>query len=83
MVLIIWNLAFLLKIFFSWFGVTALDMDEKTNEENNFWYSVQTFINIMATEICPFYFAIDKKIVKIFTLNFLEARPEDNNSNDS
>lgn len=58
-------------------------MDEKTNEDSNFWYSVQTFINIMCTEICPFYFAIDKKIVKIFTLNFLEARSEDNNSNGS
>lgn len=26
----------------------------------------------MFTEIIPFYFVIDKKIVKIFTLNFLE-----------
>lgn len=30
-------------------------------------------MNIMFTEIIPFYFILDKKIVKIFTLKFLEV----------
>ena len=79
-VVIIWNLAFILKILMSFFGVTALTLDAKTDEDTNFWYSVETFINIMFTEITPFYFAIDKKIVKIFTLKFLEVRVVDDNN---
>jgi len=73
--IIIWNFAFILKFFFTVFGVTILDLDENTTDdrsENDFWYSLETFVNIMFTEIIPFYFILDKKIVKIFTLNFLD-----------
>ena len=33
----------------------------------------------MVTEIIPFYLVIDKKIVKIFTLNFLDNSIVNNN----
>ena len=31
----------------------------------------------MFTEIVPFYFVLDKKIIKIFTLKFLEPETEE------
>ena len=75
LVIVIWNFAFLLKFVFSSVGVSVLDYDdkEKSESDDDFWYSVQTFLNIMFTEIIPFYFILDKKIVKIFTLKFLEV----------
>ena len=54
------------------FGVSIVDIDSKTNKEDDFWYSVETFVNIMFTDIIPFYFVLDKKIIKIFTCQFLE-----------
>ena len=36
-----------------------------------------TFVNIMFTEVVPFYFVLDKKIIKIFTLKFLDPDTED------
>lgn len=71
--IVIWNFAFILKFFMTTFGVTILDLNDKDPEgDNDFWYSLETFVNIMFTEIIPFYFVIDKKVVKIFTLKFLE-----------
>ena len=35
---------------------------------------METFANIMFTEIIPFYFVLDKKFIKIFTLQFLEVQ---------
>ena len=70
-VVVIWNAAFITKFFMSSFGVSIVNIDENTPTDD-FWYSVETFANIMFTEIIPFYFVLDKKIVKIFTLQFLE-----------
>lgn len=36
-------------------------------------------MNIMFTEIIPFYFVLDKKIIKIFTLNFLDHNIRNDN----
>ena len=70
--IIIWNFAFILKFFMTNFGTTILDLQSEEKEDNNdFWYSLETFVNIMFTEIIPFYFVLDKKIIKIFTLHFL------------
>ena len=72
--IVIWNFAFIIKFFMTNFGTTILDLDEQSGgDDNDFWYSLETFVNIMFTEIIPFYFVLDKKIVKIFTLNFLDA----------
>lgn len=70
-VVVIWNVAFIIKFFMTSFGVTILDMDSETTNDD-FWYSVETFVNIMFTEIIPFYFVLDKKFIKIFTLSFLD-----------
>ena len=70
--IVIWNIAFVLKFFMTNFGTTILDLESGTEENNDFWYSLETFVNIMFTEIIPFYFVLDKKIIKIFTLNFLD-----------
>ena len=75
-IIIVWNLAFILKFFLSIFGTTVLEMDDKQSKDENFWFSVEMFINIMFTEIIPFYFVLDKKIVKIFTLKFLDIDSE-------
>ena len=81
--IVVWNFAFILKFFMTTFGVTILDLDESSAEDedaqNDFWYSLETFVNIMFTEIIPFYFVIDNKIVKIFTLRFLDHNIATNN----
>lgn len=66
MVVVIWNVAFIIKFFMTFFGVSIVDIDEKSTVDD-FWYSVETFVNIMFTDIIPFYFVLDKKIIKIFT----------------
>ena len=71
-VIIVWNVAYLAKFLFSSIGVTIVDMSESPPNEEDFKYSVETFANIMLTEIIPVYFVIDKKIIKIMTLKFLE-----------
>ena len=58
-------------------GQTIFYQNDSKSEENDFWYSVITFCNIMFTEIVPFYFVLDKKIIKIFTLKFLEPETEE------
>ena len=75
-IIVVWNFAFILKFFLSIFGTTVLELDEQSDKEDNFWFSVETFINIMFTEIVPFYFVLDKKFVKIFTLKFLDNDAE-------
>ena len=76
-VVVIWNFAFILKFILSIFGQTIFYQNDSKSEENDFWYSVITFCNIMFTEIVPFYFVLDKKIIKIFTLKFLEPETEE------
>ena len=71
-VIIVWNVAYLAKFLFSSIGVTIVDMSESPPNEEDFKYSVETFANIMLTEIIPVYFVIDKKIIKIMTLKFLD-----------
>lgn len=72
LVIIVWNAAYLAKFLFSSIGVTIVDMSESPPNEEDFKYSVETFANIMLTEIIPVYFVIDKKIIKIMTLKFLD-----------
>ena len=72
-IIVIWNFAYIMKFFMSSFGVTIVDIDKQSEETDDFWYSVETFVNIMFTEIIPFYFVLDKKIIKIFTCKFLET----------
>ena len=69
--LVVWNFAFITKFLITSFGTTILDIG-KGDSDNDFWYSLETFVNIMFTEIIPFYFVLDKKIVKIFTMRFLD-----------
>ena len=76
-VVVIWNFAFILKFILSIFGQTIFYQDDSKIGDNDFWYSVITFCNIMFTEIVPFYFVLDKKIIKIFTLKFLEPETEE------
>ena len=73
LVIMIWNFAFIAKFVFSSAGVTLLDIDKQTGASTDFWYSVETFANIMFTEVIPFYFVIDAKLVKILTMKFCEA----------
>lgn len=75
-VIIVWNVAYLAKFLFSSIGVTIVDMSESPPNEEDFKYSVETFANIMLTEIIPVYFVIDKKIIKIMTLKFLDNANE-------
>ena len=70
--LVVWNFAFIIKFFMTSFGTTILDIGESGDSDNDFWYSLETFVNIMFTEIIPFYFVLDKKIIKIFTMRFLD-----------
>lgn len=74
LLIVIWNVAFITKFFMSFFGVSIIDLSSESPTQNDFWYSVETFANIMFTEIIPFYFVLDKKIVKICTLQFLEIQ---------
>jgi len=75
LVIILWNLAFITKFFMSSFGVNIIDIQMiEDPSQNDFWYSVETFANIMFTEIIPFWFVLDKKIIKIFTVKFLEIQ---------
>ena len=76
--LLIWNFAFLTKFLFSIFGTTILDIGENESENNDFWYSLEAFCNILFTEIIPFYFVLDKKIIKIFTMRFLDLHLNNN-----
>ena len=71
-VVILWNLAFIIKIVISTSGSTIADIEKKSANEDDFWYSIEQFVDIIFTEILPFYFALDKKIIKIMMLNFLE-----------
>ena len=67
-VIVVWNFAFIMKILMSLLGVTILDINDKTTQSDDFGFSLETFVNIMFTEIIPFYLVLDKKIIKIFTL---------------
>ena len=75
-VIIMWNLAFIVKFILSFCGITVIDFTEEHDQVDDFWYSVETFLNILFTEIIPFYLVMDKKFVKIFTMKFLEAQVE-------
>ena len=66
-IIVVWNFAFITKSLLSYEGITILDIDVEKQTEDNFWYSVETFANIMFTEIIPFYFVIDANLVKILT----------------
>ena len=76
MVIIVWNVAYLAKFLFSSIGVTIVDMSESPPNQDDFKYAVETFANIMLTEIIPVYYVIDKKIIKIMTLKFLDTGNE-------
>ena len=71
LLLLIWNFAFIMKFFIYIFGTNVLDIGGTADENDDFWYSLETFVNIMFTEIIPFYFVLDKKIIKIITMRFL------------
>ena len=63
LVIIVWNLAFLFKFAMSSFGVNIVTIDEQAQDASNFWFSVETFANILFSEIIPFYVVLDKQIV--------------------
>ena len=70
-VVAIWNLAFVIKIFLNSLGITIVDLhDDTIDAKDDFWYSVESFSNIMFTEVLPFYFVIDSKLVKILIMDF-------------
>ena len=71
-VVIVWNLAFVIKFFMTTLGVNIVDISQSGPESDDFGYSLKTFANILFTELIPFYMVLDKKIIKIFTLKFLE-----------
>ena len=73
-VVIFWNFAFICKFFLTTAGATIADIEERgeSTEEDDFWYSVESFINIILTEVIPFYCVLDRKIVKTMTMKFLE-----------
>ena len=75
--LLIWNFTFIAKFLLSTFGTTILEIGEEP-ETNDFWYSLEAFCNILFTEIIPFYFVLDKKIIKIFTMRFLDLHLNNN-----
>ena len=72
-VVILWNVAYLAKFLFSSIGVTIVNLQESSESKEDFVYSIETFANIMLTEVIPFWFVIDKKIIKIMTLKFLDT----------
>lgn len=83
-VIIVWNLAFIIKFFMTTFGVNIVDISNSTDaEKDDFGYSLVTFANILFTELIPFYLVLDKKIIKIFTLKFLDQRVDETASNNS
>ena len=69
-VLVIWNLAFIAKFFFSSKGTMIVQTpdDDDNKSADDFWFSLATMSEILFTEIIPFYFVIDNKFIKIFTL---------------
>lgn len=80
--LVVWNFAFIIKFFMTGFGTSILDVGKSGSSDNDFWYSLETFCNIMFTEIIPFYFVLDKKIIKIFTMRFLDHSLSGSQGND-
>jgi hypothetical protein len=82
-VIVVWNFAFIMKIFMSLFGVTISKINDETKDSEDFLYSLETFVLILFTEIIPFYLVLDKKIIKIFSLKFLEINVEENGSHHS
>ena len=85
-VVIFWNLAFVTKIFLSTTGSTIADIEEQSAESDDFWYSIEQFVNIIFTEVIPFYCVLDNKFIKIMTMDFLEIDAtgfdETNDAND-
>ena len=75
-VVVYWNFAFITKLIFSNVGVNITDFDGSSDDpdvsSDDFWYSIETFANIMISEIIPLYFVIDNKFIKIFTMQFLD-----------
>ena len=75
-VVVYWNFAFITKLIFSNVGVNITDFDGSSDNpdvsSDDFWYSIETFANIMISEIIPLYFVIDNKFIKIFTMQFLD-----------
>lgn len=80
--LIVWNIAFIIKFFMTSFGINIVDISDSSEESDDFGYSLKTFANILFTELIPFYMVLDKKLIKIFTLKFLEVSIEDGDSQD-
>ena len=70
-VVVMWNVGFIIKFIMSSAGAALFDLDATGQPSDDFWYSVETFVNIMFSEIMPFYLVLDTKIIKIFTLKFL------------
>ena len=79
-VVVYWNFAFIVKLILSNAGVNITDFDGTSDNpdisSDDFWYSVETFANIMISEIIPLYFVIDYKFIKIFTMKFLDKNTE-------
>lgn len=63
LVIVTWNIAFMIKFAMSSFGVNIIQLDDEIPEEEDFWYSIETFAEILFTELIPYYTILDKKIV--------------------
>lgn len=70
----VWTVAFVLRFVFSFTSVKAIyTQDSVGTKQDSFWFSVLTFADILTTELIPFYFVVDAKFMKMFTLRHLEV----------
>jgi len=69
----IWTVAFIGRFIFNLTQPSLLNYDQSeiVTEDDEFIFSIETFANILITELIPFYFVIDRRFVKMFTLKHL------------
>lgn len=74
----VWTVAFIFRFIFNFTSVNLLNIDqaEDGTDVDEFWFAVETFANILVTELIPFYFVVDRRFVKIFTLNHLSVKQD-------
>lgn len=69
-VVVVWNFAFITKFFMDTLGINNVIIYNDHTDGADFFYCVMTFASIMFTELIPYNFIMDKKIVKILTMKF-------------
>ena len=74
----VWTVSFIFRFIFNFTSANLLNVGnaEEMSDIDEFWFAVETFANILITELIPFYFVVDRRFVKIFTLNHLEIKTE-------